>query len=505
METISTNNLKEDLSFPGDLLIDSNFLLLPKTAPVTKELMDALKEWEFDTVLCDGSIAVGMNGTASNSADDKEKENAHKMGASIKKVIETSKRGFGNSDQARMKMVQRVYDEYMHYIESVFTHYATHKTIDQEELSETVQELCVFIKENKSYMLRVNPTVKKDDKNFLVTHSMRTTVIAIAIALQLHMPLSKMIELGMTCIIHEIGMLRLPPQIYLTDRKLTPGERLQIYKHPLLGYSIVKELDFPLTIQLGVLEHHEDENGTGYPRRLSSEKISTAAKIIYVACSFEAITSARTYKEGRSPFEAILEILQNRDHKYDDAIIKALLYTVSLYPLGSYVYLSNKKPALVVDTNPDNPKCPIVQLLTEHEKDGSPKRIQTGENGIAIARILSNSEQEDLLKILSEQQENQKETAAAGANDTTKENDSDSQNINNENTQNEPLSSETESSAQAQNDSMNIETGMGNPFDSEKTGDAVTVDAEKKEAPAHNTEATVNSDGTEEIDISFFN
>ena len=46
---------------------------------------------------------------------------------------------------------------------------------------------------------------------------------------------------------------------------------------------------------------------------------------------------------------------------------------------------------------------------------------------------------------------------------------------------------------------------MGNPFDSEKTGDAVTVDAEKKEAPAHNTEATVNSDGTEEIDISFFN
>lgn len=450
METISTSNLKEDISFPGDLLIDSNFLLLPRTAPVTKDLIAALKEWEFDTILCEGSLGFNINTENKEKSNNKDEEN--KIGASVKKAIENSKKTMiGNSDQARMQMVQRVYDEYMNYIENVFTYYATHKKIDQKELSETVQELCVFIKENKSYILRINPTVESTKKNFLVGHSMRTTVIAIAIALQLHMPLSKMIELGMTCIIHEIGMLRLPPQIYMTDRKLTPGERLQIYKHPLLGYAIVKELDFPLTIQLGVLEHHEDENGTGYPRRLTSEKISTAAKIISVACSFEAITSPRSYKEGKSSFEAILELLQNKNHKYDDAIIKALLYTVSLYPLGNYVYLSNKKPALVVDTNPDNPKCPIVQLLTEIESDGSPKRIQTGEDGITIARILTRHEQEDLLEALNKMQP--QEVKATKATKATKE--------------------------------------------------PVTVSADN--AKSDNSENSANTtDGTEEIDISFF-
>ena len=70
-----------------------------------------------------------------------------------------------------MELVHSVYEEYMNYIESVFTHYATHKEIDQEELSDTVQELCIFIKEHRRYILRVNATIDASKKNFLVIHS----------------------------------------------------------------------------------------------------------------------------------------------------------------------------------------------------------------------------------------------------------------------------------------------------------------------------------------------
>lgn len=475
METISINNIKENDSFSGDLLIDSSFVLLPQTAPVSNELLDALKEWEFDTIYCEGSIGISSTSDGKSNSKDSDEE-SHKMGESIKKAIENSKKQFiGNSDYSRMKMVQRVYDEYMNYVESVFTHYATHKKIDQAELAETVQELCVFIKENKSYILRVNPSFETSNKIFLVGHALRTTVIAIAIALQLHMPLSKMIELGETCILHEIGMLRLPPQLYMTDRKLTPGERMQIHKHPLLGYQIVKELDFPLTIQLGVLEHHEDENGTGYPRRLTSEKISNAAKIIAVACSYEAITSPRKYKEERSSFEAILELLQNKNKKYDDTIIKALLYTVSLYPLGSYVFLSSGKPALVVDTNPNNPKCPVVQLLTEKEKDGSPKTLQTEENGTKIARILSKREKEDLLALLEKTQKEEETKAEIQAQNSEKAG------VPNENASAEKDSPQTPASSTE-----------------------INAEKEQEASPQEAEVQSVNSDGTENVDISFF-
>lgn len=420
MDTITADSLHENLTFTGDLMIDSTFVLLPQTAPVTNELIKALKEWEFDSFYCEGNLSLGgdIGISVSTGADNKHEDaNSPKMGESLKAAIERSKNiQLDNSDKSRMDMVQKVYEEYMNYIESVFTHYATHKEIDHDDLTETVKELCVFIKENKRFILRVNPAEGATKKNFLVTHSMRTTVLAIAIALQLHMPLSKMVDLGVTSILHEIGMLRLPPQIYMTDKKLTPGERSQILKHPVLGYTIVKDLSFPLNIQLGVLEHHEKENGTGYPQKKTGDKISNNAKIISVACSYEAISSPRSFKTGRSTFEAIVELLQNKERSYDDSIVRGLLYTVSLFPIGSYVYLSNRKIAQVIDTNPDNPKTPIIQYLTEKEADGSPKVSPTGSNGINIVRILSKNEEKDILELVNNKYKDIEEaqTEAAG-------------------------------------------------------------------------------------------
>lgn len=425
MENISLDTLREGTYFKSDLLIDSTFLLLPKSAEVTDSLKKALRTWGFDNLIVDDvDISLSNNGLASSSTraytpeNDEEENNTskEKIGENVKKAIESSKHSaVGNSDQARMELVTSVYKEYMNYIESVFTHYATHKEIDQDELSETVKELCIFIKEHRRYILRVNATIEAGDRNFLVIHSMRTTVLAIAVALQLHLPLSKMIELGVTCILHEIGMLRLPPQLYMTSKKLSVREKAQISKHTLLGYSIIKDLNFSLSVQLGVLEHHEKENGTGYPRRLTGDKISSNAKIIAVACTYEAISSPRSYKDERSTFDALLEMLQNKEHAYDGSVIKALLYTVSLYPIGTYVYLSNRKIAEVIDTNPDNPKTPVVQLLTEREKDGSFKVLQTGENNISILRILSKQEKEDILKVVKEQNKKADNTAASEA------------------------------------------------------------------------------------------
>ncbi|MCQ2590679.1 MAG: HD-GYP domain-containing protein [Treponema sp.] len=411
METITLESLKEGLTFKGDLVIDQNFILLPQTVEVSKELIQALQEWEFNTVGCDGSLSLGGDIGVSRQPVQTEAVNAAafnsnraaRIGESVIKALEESKNTqLDNSDNSRIHLVQSIYDEYMNYIEQLFTHYATHKEINQEELSDTVKELCIFIKENRRFILRVNQSSETFSRNFLVRHTMRTTVLAIVIALQLRMPLSKMVELGITSVLHEIGMLRLPPSIYMTDRKLTPGERGQIAKHPLLGYQIVKDLEFSLPVQLGILEHHEKENGTGYPRKLSSEKISLNAKIISVACSYEAITASRLYKDEKTEFEAMVEILKNNEKQYDDTIIRALLYSVSLFPIGAYVYLSNKKVAVVVDTNPDNPKYPIVQSLTERDEMGFPKTIHTEPNGISIVRILNKNEQNDILKIVSE-------------------------------------------------------------------------------------------------------
>lgn len=491
MDTIQVETLHKDLSFTGDLLIDSTFLLLPQTVPLQDGLIDLLKKWGFSTIQCDGNLSLGGDIDLSpNNGSEQElnEQNKEKIGDTLKKAIESSKTAkIGNSDQDRMKMVESVFNEYMNYIEGVFTYYATHKEIDQEELSETIQELVMFVKDHKRYILRINPNPKETKKNFLIIHSMRTTILAIAIAQQLHLPLSKIIELGVTCIIHEIGMLRIPPQLYMSDKRLTVGEKAQISKHTIFGYTIVKDLGFPLSIQLGVLEHHEKENGLGYPRKLTGDKISSNAKIIAVACSYEAISSPRGFREGRSTFDAMVELIQNKSHAYDNSVLKALLYTVSLYPIGTYVYLSNRKVAIVVDTNPDSPKYPVVQLLNEKEKDGSPLQITTNHNGIYIIRILSKNELNDILKVLSGKNSKEDEVESLElANEEFKiEKNQNPKNvaepkINNKDDDIEPIYLENE----------NKTTFEEKP--------------KEKSTKLENQEPKINVNDTEDVDISFF-
>ena len=413
---IKLETLQKDLTFKSDLLIDKNFILLPVAVPVTETLQQTLKDWGFTELQCDDDISLGGDIGISNEKpaefkqEVKSSEIAEKINDSVKKAIqEANSNKFANSEQSRIESVQSVYNEYMNYINSVYTHYATHKKINLQELSDTVKDLCVYIKENKRYVLRITPSVVARSKNFLVVHSMRSTVLAITIGLELHMTLSKLVELGVACILHEIGMLRLPPQLYMTNKPLSNSEKAQISTHTLLGFNIMKDLNFPLSIQLGVLEHHEKENGMGYPRKLPGSKISNYAKIISVACSFEAITAPREYKTERTTFDAMVEMLKNPNGQYDATVIKALLFSLSLFPIGAFVYLQNGKIGIVADVSPNNPKNPLVQILTEKEKDGSPKIIQTDERLNKIVRVLTKQEELDVKKTLNSQKQNTQE------------------------------------------------------------------------------------------------
>lgn len=411
MNSFPVVTLKDNSFFTQDLVLDKQFILLNSTCPFTDSLKKALLEWDFKTVYSTGSQVVASPTPSapismefeSITIDEvgKEKKEQKKpvaIGESVKKVIEKANSDMGNNEKSRMKVVQTIYNEYMNYITAVYTHYATHKTLNYSDLKETVKELCVFIKENRRYVLRITPSQDTISKNYLISHSMRSTVIALVIGLQLSMPLSRLIDLGITCILHEIGQIRLPPQLYMTDRRLSVAERAKLATHTVLGFNIVRENDFPGQIQLGILEHHERENGTGYPRKLTGSQIDIFAKIIGVACSFEAITAPRHFKQARSTYDAMIEILKNEGKPFDDTVIKALLYSLSLFPIGAYVYLANGKIGQVTDVNPNSPGNPMVSILGETDSTGSPKTVQSDNGTNKIIRVLNKKESADILK-----------------------------------------------------------------------------------------------------------
>lgn len=397
--------LPEGYFFSEDAFLDKKFLLITPGVPMSAAMQRALREWDFLKIYSEGVVSEqpfikNAAPPAEGGSEEDGDAGASKQEKAAKEddAVDLIDQNQPLSDETRFALVEKAYQEFQSFIAEVYTRYATRKELQLQVISDKVKELCDFVKSNKRFVLRIQPSQENRDRNYLVVHAMRSTVYALVIGLQLKFPIHKLIELGVAAILHEIGMIRLPPQLYMGNKSLTQPEKNAILTHPVISYNILREFSFPLNICLGVLEHHERENGAGYPRKLSKDKISLYAKIIAVACSYEAVTAPRPYKEARDAYTGIIDIMKNQGKQYDETIIRALLFSVSLYPIGLYVLLSNGKIGQVIDVNPENPRYPIVQVMNEFKPDGSPRTIETSEYGISVARPLTKEEGEEYLK-----------------------------------------------------------------------------------------------------------
>lgn len=424
MNSLNVADIKNDEIFKSPIYIDDKFFLLNDSVPFSAKLKSTLLEWNFKTVLIDNeeqieraanakpvdlksfeavSIDDVMKDTPKSEQEDAKNAVALKNNREINEAIAKYSKELESLNEgdmnAHQQLVQKVYDAFQQYILKIYTRFVTHRELKIGLISESVQNFCGFIGQYKKYVLGIQPKFDENDKkNFIISHSIRSAIFAIAIGQTLKLPTPKLVELGVAAILHEIGQIKLPPQLYITTKKLLPGEKKILEKHVLFGVQILKENNFPTSIQLGVFDHHERENGKGYPRRLEGSKISLYGKILSVVCSYEAISAPRQYKEAKSTHEAIIEMLRNVDKQYDDTIIKILVQNVSLFPIGGYVCLSNGKIAQVVDTNKFDPRTPIVQILGERNQTGGPLTVQTDNERIKIIRVLTQEETEEALK-----------------------------------------------------------------------------------------------------------
>ena len=390
-KSIPFKELRPDTYYSEPVFLDERYILLSPETPVTSALLNRLAEWEMREVFSDAIIE-----SRDESAEEGAEEDGEAQGQDGKPT--TSKTA---ADQENLGRIRVFYEQFLTYVDQLYTKYVTKGELNIKELSERMKMLCDVILENKRYMLRLMGQAAASS-NYLVNHSVRSTVLSIVLGGQLKLPPHRLMELGMAAVLHEIGMIRLPPQLYMAGRKLSDTERKSITAHPILGYNILKEKQFPLSVCLAALEHHERMNGSGYPRSLTGEKISLYARIIAVACSYDAVTGSRPYKEAREGYAGMVDILKNDGKQYDETVIRALVYSLSVYPVGSYVLLSNSRLGQVVDVNPDNPRFPVVLVLGSRTPDGKETMIQTVETGVRILRPVS---KEDALRITAARQE----------------------------------------------------------------------------------------------------
>lgn len=222
-----------------------------------------------------------------------------------------------------MSTAKARYEEYTKDIHYIYTHYSTHKAIDGDALRELAGSIVSFVSANSKYILKVASLSHNRIKNFLVIHSIRTAIYCTVIASRMGLKSAAIRELAVAAIIHEIGMLRLPPQLYIVNRRLLPQERASMTAHTVYGYNIAKAAGLGTPIQIAILEHHEKCNSQGYPRALGAAVITIQAKILAVACTLEAMTAPRSYHEEVTIPKALDLLRKECGAQYDEAVLRA--------------------------------------------------------------------------------------------------------------------------------------------------------------------------------------
>ena len=376
MLSYAIKDIKPGTYFSKPVFLDGRFVLTAPESPISGEMVRAFLDWEFREVFSDGEPR------AEYVADGEESPG--------EEPAETSEDAPSN-DGDHIKRATEFHQRFSEFVEGIFTKYATKGEITLKEVADRIKELCDVVKEDRRFLLRVQ-TSNAGEQNYLSSHTVKSTIIAVVIGSYLKLPAHRLIELGVAALLHEIGMIKLPPQLYMTGRPLSPPERKAIITHPILSYNILRTLNFPLTICVAALEHHERENGEGYPQKMTADKISLYAKIIAVACSYEALTAPRPYKDAKDGYTGMIDLLKNVGKQYDDTIVRALVFSLSIYPIGLYVLLSNGKKGQVVDVSPENPRFPIVQIFGEKTPDGKNRTVETTQAGLHILRPLVRDE-----------------------------------------------------------------------------------------------------------------
>lgn len=261
---------------------------------------------------------------------------------------------------------EQQYEHAITYFTKEFFNWSAGAKIDITKVRTAIMPLIENVLEDRSYLFDLNSY--SNPKDYIYHHSIATGLIAGILAQKIGFKRGDCIQMSIAGILADSGMAKVPPKIRDKTTALTESEFLEIRKHPIYSYQMVKDLPaLKAEMKLSIFQHHERLNGSGYPKGIKSDEITIYSQIIAVADVYHAMTSERLYRSKQSPFKVIDMIKESEFGKFDIKVVQALIDTVADLPIGTRVELSNLEQAEVMFINRYAPTRPLVRLIVTGE------------------------------------------------------------------------------------------------------------------------------------------
>lgn len=162
-------------------------------------------------------------------------------------------------------------------------------------------------------------------------HCRRVSQIACLIAAALDLDEAERDSLRAAALLHDIGKIGISDSVLGKTGPLTEAEWLQIKHHPVKGVEILKPIRQFSAILPGILHHHENFDGSGYPHGLAGNEIPVSSRIIAIADAYDAILSERPYRPPANRAQALKELVACAGRQFDPVIVGSFVEVDSRY------------------------------------------------------------------------------------------------------------------------------------------------------------------------------
>ena len=194
-------------------------------------------------------------------------------------------------------------------------------------------------------------------------HSVNVAIISRVCGTWLGIKDKKELDVLTMCgLYHDIGKSLVPHVILTKPDSLSAEEFGRMAEHPLLGYNMLSEAAIDRRIKLAALQHHERNDGSGYPYGLTKDFISPFSKIIAITDVYDAMTADRCYRAGICPFEVIAQFQRQDPSKYDQNVLQVFLQNIAESYIGTGVLLSDNSRGIITMIQQNALSSPLVKL-----------------------------------------------------------------------------------------------------------------------------------------------
>lgn len=269
--------------------------------------------------------------------------------------------------EEEMPAAKSIYKETVKAAKAIIDHLQQSGELDMELAEQAVAPVMDSVLRNPNAMTWL-ARMKLIDA-YIYRHSVNSCVWGLAFGRHLGLDKQSIYEIGLGCMLFDVGKTQLSPMLLAKTGPLTDAEMHVMRTHVEHGVAILRNTSGVTERMLKMVgSHHERFDGSGYPDGLKGNEIPTFAKIAGMVDCYDALVSHRPYAPQLSSYDAVREIYQWRGNLFQPEVVEQFMQVVGVFPTGSLVELNTGAVGVVISQNESRRLRPRLMLILDEKK-----------------------------------------------------------------------------------------------------------------------------------------